>query len=141
MQLANKIHTATGPVCYILVGGTRQLLLACFNIQVHNMSNRHARRRPLECKKLFIGLVSLPNFMNAAAAFRCYPAIWLVLFVGGGTLIVPCRKTPMPCISSRVARAEEGTRTALPLFRECAEGIGNCLGKLAKCREANIALL
>jgi len=105
------------------------------------MSNRHARRRPLECKKLFIGLVSLPNFMNAAAAFRCYPAIWLVLFVGGGTLIVPCRKTPMPCISSRVARAEEGTRTALPLFRECAEGIGNCLGKLAKCREANIALL
>jgi len=27
------------------------------------------------------------------------------------------------------------------VFRECAEGIGNCLGKLAKCREANIALL
>jgi len=73
--------------------------------------------------------------------FSLLPSYMLVLFVGGGTLIVPCRKTPMPCISSRVARAEEGTRTALPLFRECAEGIGNCLGKLAKCREANIALL
>ena len=52
-------------------------------------------------------------------------------FPGLSTLIVPCKNTSGPCLSSRVARAVEGTSTALPC-RPAAASAASSTGRAGR---------